>query len=116
MGGVPRDSSGNVRGLFCGPLRNMSADTTEIWAMELFCTCPLNGKSFLIIKTDSKNAVCWICKTESRPCKKWQLFADIDHLIKCIGKVDFVHVFREANVFADALAKLGVNCSSLFSE
>ncbi|XVF29871.1 hypothetical protein REPUB_Repub16aG0007700 [Reevesia pubescens] len=60
------------------------------------------------MESDSLSAVSWVCNKGSRPWKAWRLFANIDHCCDLIGTVDFVYVLREANSFADSLAKLGL--------
>ncbi|XVE97991.1 hypothetical protein REPUB_Repub03eG0066800 [Reevesia pubescens] len=83
-------------------------------ALNLFSSSCWVDRTFLIVESDSKNAISRICHKESRPWKEWHLFAEIDQLIDRIKQVDFVHIFREANAFADSLAKLGSSSSRLF--
>ncbi|XP_022722224.1 receptor-like protein 12 [Durio zibethinus] len=51
-------------------------------------------KGALVLEPDSKVAVSLI-------------FAEIDRLLEIIGEVKFVHIFKEANYFADSLARKG---------
>ncbi|XWS43012.1 hypothetical protein CRYUN_Cryun16bG0064000 [Craigia yunnanensis] len=58
----------------------------------------------LIVESDSKVAVDWICNKGERPWKDWKSFNEFDHLMEQIE-----HVYWEANFFTDSLAKMGVN-------
>ncbi|XVF29209.1 hypothetical protein REPUB_Repub15cG0100900 [Reevesia pubescens] len=50
-----------------------------------------------------------------RPWKDWRIFANIDYWSETIGDVQFSHVSRKANSFADSLAKMGEDHSKLFT-
>ncbi|XVF00251.1 hypothetical protein REPUB_Repub03eG0268900 [Reevesia pubescens] len=75
MGVVLRDSDGNVRGIFNGPLaEDMQVIIAELWAIKtalnLFSSSHLLGYSFLIVESDSKTAMSWICNKELRLWKE----------------------------------------------
>lgn len=63
----------------------------------------------IILESDSSNVISCITKSDSRPWKFSNLFNRLSNLLEIIGHVTFVYIFREANFFADSLAKLGVS-------
>ncbi|XVF17197.1 hypothetical protein REPUB_Repub10bG0098500 [Reevesia pubescens] len=75
--------------------------------LELFVSSPWSKKISLNIESDSKLVVSWISNKMLRPWKDWRIFADIDYWSETIGDVQFSHVSRKANSFADSLAKMG---------
>ncbi|XVF22204.1 hypothetical protein REPUB_Repub12eG0153500 [Reevesia pubescens] len=84
-------------------------------ALELFVSPPWFKKINLIIESDSKLVVSWIFNKMLRPWKDWRILPDIDHWSETIGDVQFSHVSRKANSFADSLAKMDEDCSKLFT-
>ncbi|XP_022735562.1 uncharacterized protein LOC111288872 [Durio zibethinus] len=115
-GGALRDSKSNIRRLFCGPLgiqdSNMAGCKKK--TSELFKTSQSYKKEALIIESDSIVTISWIYNRGNRPWGLWSTLDEINSLKKSIGMVGFVLAFREANSFADALVKLGVNSNEFF--
>ncbi|XVF04414.1 hypothetical protein REPUB_Repub05bG0080400 [Reevesia pubescens] len=119
MGGVLRDFVGNVHGIFYGPLaRDSQVIIAELNAtcnaLKLFSSSCWVGKVFLIVESDLKTAVSWICHKDSRPWKEWCLFAEIDHLLDTINKWTSCIIFGKQIPFVDSLARLGSSSSRLF--
>lgn len=62
-----------------------------------------------MVESDSQVALSWVKRSEDCP---WSMRFFSDKLHNCLAalhQVEFVHVNREMNSFADALAKSGVN-------
>ncbi|XVF14989.1 hypothetical protein REPUB_Repub09cG0109700 [Reevesia pubescens] len=78
-------------------------------ALHIFCSSSWFKKNVLIIVSNSKVAILWVCNSYSKPWMEWKIFDSIDRCREKTGQVDFAHVLQEANSFADALAKMGVD-------
>ncbi|KAL4341172.1 hypothetical protein GQ457_08G019150 [Hibiscus cannabinus] len=64
------------------------------------------GASMVMIESDSRVAVSWVLRKESRP---WRWFHFIDEACMSLPNVCFHNVIREANGIVDVLAKNGVD-------
>ena len=117
-GGILRDESKKVVGMFFGPLGIIESNEAEVKAIQqalvLFLQTKWVGVKELVIESDSMVAVLWVKNVGSRPWKLWKVFNEIDNCINVIKKVSFFNIYREANAFADSLAKMGVRKHSLF--
>ncbi|XVE98533.1 hypothetical protein REPUB_Repub03eG0113900 [Reevesia pubescens] len=117
--GVLRDSNCNIMAIFTGPLGILDSNVAKLMAIRHALLVFKNSRKLtgngLIIESDSRNAVVWCTDESSRPWKLSSIFADIDSDVQSIGNVCFVNIFREANGFADALAKAGVHRPTFFS-
>ncbi|RYR05834.1 hypothetical protein Ahy_B06g085655 [Arachis hypogaea] len=107
-GGVFRDSAGRYLKGFSGNLGNCSIMHAELWAIiHGLNIATRNGYQNLVVESDSAAAIDFI-KNGSFPghhCAP--LIQDIRVLAARIQQVSWVHVFREANMVADQLAKKG---------
>ncbi|KAK5819813.1 hypothetical protein PVK06_024839 [Gossypium arboreum] len=56
----------------------------------------------------------WADKKDDRPWKRWRFFNEFDLLVNHIERVEFVHIFREANSTADFFDKKGVAAAHFF--
>ncbi|XWS32981.1 hypothetical protein CRYUN_Cryun22dG0037900 [Craigia yunnanensis] len=77
-GGVLRDSNGLVRGVFYGPLGVVDSNIAEMLAikiaLQVFLYSPWIKDHALIVESDSKVAVEWICNKEKRPMERLENF------------------------------------------
>ncbi|XVF06396.1 hypothetical protein REPUB_Repub06bG0045200 [Reevesia pubescens] len=74
----------------------------------------MTGIKSLIMESDSLIALSWIRNKGTWPWKEWKIFKEIYILCKQIGDVKFAHSYREANSFADNLAKMGGDREDFF--
>ena len=44
----------------------------------------------------------------------WEIFKKIDILLASFGNISFENIYREANSFADAMAKGGIDRNNIF--
>ena len=65
------------------------------------------GHSHIIVEGDSKTLINGIIGSSPIPWRIKFLIQDIRRLAKHYAKVQFIHVWREANFVADAIAKVG---------
>lgn len=68
-----------------------------------------NGYNQIIIESDSKEAVDYLRRGIITSCAFSTLLSDIFRLMSVMEDIKIVHVYREANKVADALAKWGLN-------
>ncbi|MBA0606682.1 hypothetical protein Godav_019114, partial [Gossypium davidsonii] len=78
------------------------------------CGCVLRDFEGLIF-VKFHFTISWVTKKGSRTWRMWDFLIEIDSLVEVIKEFLFVNVLREANGFADSLAKSGVCRDSLFS-
>lgn len=116
-GGVLRNSTGATLGFFSLPLGITWAYIAEVKAiLNALLFCKNNSVSQFVVESDSSLAVGWVVNKANRP---WKLLFDlnqIDLLMVEVGCVEISHIFREANVEADKLAKSGCDRSSPLAE
>ncbi|EOY32799.1 Uncharacterized protein TCM_040819 [Theobroma cacao] len=114
--GVLRNSNGFVLGLFFILLGMCDSNyaklmvvlhTLRLFSASSYVPSPLS------IESDSRIAFLWINCVDQRPWDTWHIFNEIDSPLSSLGNVSLTHIFREANLFADSLAKYGVEVSSL---
>ncbi|KAH1129367.1 hypothetical protein J1N35_000745 [Gossypium stocksii] len=55
----------------------------------------------LLVESDSMSAISRVNKKDDRPWKLWRFFNELDLLVNHTERVEFVHIFREANSTAD---------------
>ena len=113
-GGVLRDDMGNTIGMFYGPLGIKESNEAIRHALRLLVKTDWMGSKELTIESDSTVAVAWAKGEGGRPWKLWKISNEIDLCVDFLKKVNFVKIFREANGFADSLAKIGVLKSSFY--
>ena len=63
----------------------------------------------IILESDSKTVISWLNNVLDSPWKYKNLLNKLQNLYLDLGKNSFIHVFREANHFADSLAQMGVH-------
>ncbi|XVE97911.1 hypothetical protein REPUB_Repub03eG0059600 [Reevesia pubescens] len=81
-------------------------------ALDVFSQTQWLNKVRLIIESDSFFTINWCVKMEGRPWRLWDTLYKID--AGSSGGVEFMKVQREANCFADSLAKSGVGREKVF--
>ncbi|XP_077223042.1 uncharacterized protein LOC143856662 [Tasmannia lanceolata] len=113
IGGVLRNSEGEVVKAFSGPLG--VADSTEAELRAAYQGFLVLGRERLahsLVEGDSVNVIRWLKGSVSPPWRFLRIFDEIKDLsVGC--SVDFLHVRRSANDIADRLAKEGVVNQSL---
>ena len=70
-----------------------------------------NKKRYIIIESDSMNAILWANFYLLVPWRMKLISNQIEKLKSMVKGVSFVHIFREANFAADSLAKAGISRS-----
>ncbi|GMJ07609.1 hypothetical protein like AT5G65005 [Hibiscus trionum] len=117
FGGMMRDGESQILGLFSGPLGEMDSNEAEIRAIA-FALSLVVDRSWrhhcVIIESDSQVALSWATRSAKRPWRLWDVFTAIDQACHVAYELQFCYVPREANGFADVLAKEGVDRVSLF--
>ncbi|XVF16308.1 hypothetical protein REPUB_Repub10bG0020100 [Reevesia pubescens] len=116
--GVLRNENGSISAIFSSPVGVAEPCVTELkavcTALKVFDKTLWKRSTALIVELDSKCVVDWCNNKLTRPWKLWDIFQIFDACVNLIGKVSIVHTYREANGFADALAKVGVDRPHLF--
>ena len=112
IGGVLRDCNAKVKGLFSVKIGVADSNYAELRAvLEALVVYDAQSEirgSSLIIESDSYNCVSWVNGDEVCCWKYANTLNQIHNLIRKIGGVSITKIFREANKFADNLAKQGV--------
>ena len=110
VGGVLRDENHNVLGIFSLNIGHGWAYQAEIKAiLNALVFCHQYSFNNIIIESDSTTAVSWANAVGPRP---WELANDLNQMDFLRGEVkcyEIRHIYREANSYADSLAKEGVN-------
>ncbi|GMI75617.1 hypothetical protein like AT5G65005 [Hibiscus trionum] len=117
FGGVMRDGESRIMGLFSGPLGVMDSNEAEVRAIAFALSLVVGGSwrtQCVIIEFDSQVALSWVTRSAKRPWRLWEVFMAIDQAQQAAYELQFCYVPREANGFADVLAKEGVDRLSLF--
>lgn len=111
IGGILRNSMGEVLGKFSRRVEVSRADEAEVLAILyalLFC------HQFLLseveVESDSTLAVGWVKGGKMRPWKLINEFNLIDYLLPLVNCKGVTHILREGNAEADELAKQGCFC------
>ncbi|KAK1591022.1 hypothetical protein Q3G72_001013 [Acer saccharum] len=113
VGGVLRDSSGKVVGMFSEFVGNLDAITAEILAIHravslVAATNALYDKE-VDFTSDSKSAVEWINSNDMGNVYHLQLIADTRDLIHSLPNSRLTFHPRISNSFADSLARRGAS-------
>ena len=113
-GGLIRDHQGNwIRG-YTRPLGNTSNFIAELWALRDGLTIAKELEiNNLIVEMDALSVVMLMNNSSTNLLMEPLLF-DYRNLLKDIPNKRIVHTFREANQFADALARFGGSSVSSF--
>ncbi|GMJ14509.1 hypothetical protein like AT5G65005 [Hibiscus trionum] len=114
---VMRDADSRILALFSGPVGCLDSNVAEVKAIELAVQVVAEGvwrERCVVIESDSQVALSWVTGLAKRPWRLWDSFASIDQACQTISEIHFHYTPREANGFADVLAKEGVDRSSLF--
>ncbi|KAL4366596.1 hypothetical protein GQ457_05G019080 [Hibiscus cannabinus] len=117
-GGVLRVTSCRALDFFLGPLGLLDSNEVELCAiwhpLNLFSSTRWASSNSLIIESDSLVAISWILHSKNHPWIFWHQFRLIYSICDELPCVCFHHVLREANSFANALAKGDVDRRSWF--
>ncbi|CAI0410259.1 unnamed protein product [Linum tenue] len=108
IGGVLRDCCGNWIAGFANSFGFTTIVTAEVRAIrDGLSLAQLLGYKKVEVESDSQVAVQLICQldTENHPLDN--LLRECRQLLKNNGEYTINHIFREANVVADAMAKKG---------
>lgn len=109
IGGVERDWSGEVRGYFSKSVGVVYAYEAEVLAIRhALDFCKDFNLRHVCLESDSTLAIGWTLCSANRPWKLLNELQAIDFLREEVDCFKVVHVWREANDRADALAKEGV--------
>ena len=116
IGGVIRDYKGQVLFVFSKCIGIADSNLAEFMAVinALFYVVNANFDLLpdIILENDSKAVISWVNNVLDSPWKYNNLFNKLQNLCLGLGKISFVHIFREANHFADFVAKTGVHRTS----
>eukprot|EP00268_Persea_americana_P068557 TRINITY_DN9561_c0_g1_i1.p2 TRINITY_DN9561_c0_g1~~TRINITY_DN9561_c0_g1_i1.p2 ORF type:complete len:160 (-),score=26.36 TRINITY_DN9561_c0_g1_i1:1098-1577(-) len=97
IGGVIRDSFGNVVRRFCGPGDALDANEAEMYALLIGCQQLLKLDGFAaIFEGDSFSALQWGSRKISYPWRLAYWVEEVQH-ISSQTRSSFHHNFREAN-------------------
>ncbi|XP_077215805.1 uncharacterized protein LOC143850438 [Tasmannia lanceolata] len=113
IGGLCRNSKGDVLWAFSGPIG--VADSSEAEVRAAHCGLKLLDPSVfdkVIVEGDSSNVILWLRGEASPPWRFLSLFDELNDLA-LLSAISFRHVRRAANSEADSLARSGVFRSSL---
>ncbi|PKU71836.1 Putative ribonuclease H protein [Dendrobium catenatum] len=111
-GGIIRDSSGSVLAAFAAPIHHSNAITAELLALNYgLKICKNRGFNNVWIEVDDMLLIQIINGTIPGNPQNFYLIREIKH---CISSMNFFisHIYREANVCADWLAKKGCSLSN----
>ncbi|XVE95837.1 hypothetical protein REPUB_Repub02eG0168000 [Reevesia pubescens] len=104
-GGVLRDFNGAVLGLSFGLLGVLYSNMAEVHAikgaLQEFFTSSWFKKKALIIESDSKVALSWVCNKNLRSWKEFRDFNVIDRIVQLNWYGGFFSLLLEENSFAD---------------
>lgn len=105
-GGVIRNSGGQVLACYRGPSPKLNITFLEILGICEGLKLALSlGLGTVIVESDSLQAINILNKEESCPWYCSNSVNEILNLVASFFHVKFIHVFREANMVADMLAK-----------
>ncbi|OMO98831.1 reverse transcriptase [Corchorus capsularis] len=118
IGGLMRDDTGKVWMEFSKSIGVTESNEAEICAIReailMFCASRWVTTHGLIIESDSRNAIKWIECPDEVPWRLRKWVSHIGNLLKNCSSYSFNHIFREASMEADKLAKEGVDRSVPF--
>ncbi|KAF7813422.1 ribonuclease H [Senna tora] len=109
-GGILRDHKGEWIGGFTSHIGSCSALDAELWGiLKGLAFTKKKGLNSIMVECDSKEAITLIDKAKSSGFSFNQFINRIIMLASDIGRVTFLHNFREANTCADWLAKFSLS-------
>lgn len=112
IGGILRNSVGETKMMFSKAIGRGDANLAEVLAIRqafmMFAASNWNESHFLVIESDSFNAVSWIKSPSQAPWRMRKWILQIETLKRKVKKWEIIHVRREANQQADSLAKAGI--------
>ena len=113
-GGVIRDHDGKWLKGYAQPLGSTNSCMDELWALrDGLLLAKDMGLNNLIIELDALSVV--LLMNNNTPNLTLEpLLNDCRNLVREIPDKQIMLIFREANQFADAMAKLGVSCATSF--
>ena len=113
-GGVIRDHNGHWLKGFARPIGDSNSCMAELWALrDGLLLAKEMGLSNLIIELDALSVVLLINNNTINLVME-PLLTDCRNLLSEIPNKQIVHIYREANQCADALAKFGASIASSF--
>ena len=113
-GGVIRDHNGQWLKGFARPIGDSNSCMAELWALrDGLLLAKEMGLSNLIIELDALSVVLLINNNTINLLME-PLLTDCRNLLSEIPNKQIVHIYREANQGADALAKFGASIASSF--
>ena len=116
IGGVIRDCKGQVLFVFSKCIRIADSNLAELMAvvnaLSYMASANFDLLTDIILESDSKAVISWVNNVLDSPWKYNNLFNKLQNLCLGLGKISFVHIFKEANHFADSLANTGVHRTS----
>ncbi|KAK3198957.1 hypothetical protein Dsin_022372 [Dipteronia sinensis] len=111
IGGVLRDSNGNVVCPFSYFVGTMDSNAVEITAIhtaiEICSSAPSHYGQVVSIVSDSKMAVSWINNEDFGSLEQVRMISFIRVQLKSLDGLKVVHTSRMFNSFVDNLAKMG---------
>ncbi|XP_077232605.1 uncharacterized protein LOC143869951 [Tasmannia lanceolata] len=113
IGGLCRDSEGDVLWAFSGPIGVADSNEAEVRAVHCgIKSLDLSVLDKVIVEGDSSNIILWLLSAASPPWRFLSFFEELDDLV-LLSSITFRHVRRSANSEADSLARSGVFRPSL---
>ena len=120
IGGVLRNSKGEVLCSFSEFVGNVEAATAELLAIQkamVLCVSNLVVKeSSIVFESDSRMAVNWILGGDFGNLEVLDVILDIRSMLRGFRNLSIGYVSRSANVMADSLAKRGSRMEGEFIE
>lgn len=105
-GGLVRDDNGTWVFDFARNIGNASSFTAELWALHDGLRLCLS-RNILVVEADAKSIVELLTNHHHPNLSKSTLLDDCKQLITLFHQVRVCHCFREANRYADLLARTG---------
>lgn len=98
--------------VFSKSLGSCSAYVAELWGVfEGLHLLRMRGYAKVLVQVDSAVVVQAITGDQMGSTSGWSLLREIRKLLRLVWEVKVVHVYREANRCADAMAALGATPS-----
>ncbi|KAK2654158.1 hypothetical protein Ddye_014014 [Dipteronia dyeriana] len=113
IGGILRNSKGEVLCSFSASVASMEATAAELLAIHWACLLCASNISFkgisICIESDSKVAIEWVKQDDFGYLPMVQVIYDIRATLRRLGNLSVCFTQRESNSDADALAKRGLD-------
>ncbi|KAL0007450.1 hypothetical protein SO802_008952 [Lithocarpus litseifolius] len=107
-GGLIRDEAGRWVVGFSRKLGKVNSFLAELWALrDGLLLCHQMNTTALIVEVDAKVVVEALTNPSYSNTIVSGLFDDCRQILSCFNQVRIQHIFREANMCADQLARLG---------